>query len=110
MTITLCSICHIPGAVRLTPNVAYGKQATQNSNVNAASMAIDGNVRSCARIPGTPPPIWWQVDLLEVYEITNVAITTSYYNGACTSFLIISLSSVFNIFAYFDPDDKRKES
>ena len=26
-------------------------------------------------ITETTPPVWWQVDLLEVYEITKVAIT-----------------------------------
>ena len=46
-----------------------------------ASHANDGNFDqdlvqtsgACAHTENTPP-VWWQVDLLEVYEITKVAI------------------------------------
>ena len=76
---------------RLTPNVALGGTATQSSthihtNFEAspfvASYAIDGNFdtnlvpHSGAFSATNPaPPVWWQVDLQEVYEITKVAIT-----------------------------------
>ena len=47
-----------------------------------ASYANDGNFntnlfiggRTCARTEKTPP-VWWQVDLLAVYEISKVMIT-----------------------------------
>ena len=61
--------------------------ATQSSNYSnsvtapwAASNANDGNYDN-SRDPGVcavthnTPPVWWQVDLLEVHEITKVAIT-----------------------------------
>ena len=83
--------CDFPGVVRLTPNIALGGTATQSStyidtNYAAspfvASHAIDGNVDNwmnytsgaCSRIRNTPP-VWWQVDLRDVYEINRVAIT-----------------------------------
>ena len=61
--------------------------ATQSSNYSnaarspwPASNAIDGNYDNsrksgvCAHTHITAP-VWWQVDLREVYEITKVAIT-----------------------------------
>ena len=80
------------GVVRLIPNVALNGIATQSeTHVNTdyagspflASYAIDGNFetvvipsRGACSITELTPPVWWQVDLLEVYEITKVAITT----------------------------------
>ena len=31
--------------------------------------------RGACAVTERTPPVWWQVDLLEVYEITKVAIT-----------------------------------
>ena len=93
---------HIPGAVRLTPNVAYRKQATQSLNTHLATNAIDGQAGTCARIPASSLPIWWQVDLLEVYEITKVRITTSTaarYTGMWAYFFLTL--SLFYIFFFF---------
>ena len=76
----------------LIPNVALRGTATQSStyaqgNYRAspfvASYANDGNIDSSmvassdtgCTITLVTPPVWWQVDLLDVYEITKVAIT-----------------------------------
>ena len=53
-----------------------------------ASHAIDGNFDTnvtqtsgaCSHTENNPP-VWWQVDLLEVYEITKVAITGRVQDG-----------------------------
>ena len=79
--------------VRLIPNVAPRGIATQSENhINTryaaspfiASYANDGDLgssmvttstRGLRAIAEVTPPVWWQVDLLKVYEITKVAIT-----------------------------------
>ena len=88
----LLYIISFPGAVRISPNVAVKGTATQSStSVNTryvaspfvASYANDGNfdtnlvLRSgaCSYTKNTAP-FWWQVDLLKVFEINKVAITT----------------------------------
>ena len=99
---------HLQDIVRLTPNIAVRGTATQSStNVNTgfvaspfvASHAIDGDFDTsmtetsgaCSHTENSPP-VWWQVDLLEVYEITKVAITgrvqdgKSHYIFLCNSF------------------------
>ena len=79
------------GVVRLTPNVAMRGTAMQSKNWLSngwatspfvASYANDGNFDSsmtatggACSLTGATPPVWWQVDLLKVYEITKVAIT-----------------------------------
>ena len=81
---------HVSVVVRLTPNVALRGTATQSeTHANTwdtspfvASYANDGNFDasmtptsgSCAHTELTPP-VWWQVELEKVYEITRVAIT-----------------------------------
>ena len=77
--------------VRLTPNVALGGVATQSethidtdwaASPFEASHANDGNFDTsmteshgaCTYTESTPP-VWWQVDLLEIYEINKVAVT-----------------------------------
>ena len=86
---TLCF--NFPGVIKLTPNVALKGIATQSStHVNpaytwspfVASHTIDGNFYTdllsnsgtCSHTK-SDAPVWWQVDLLQVYEITKVAIT-----------------------------------
>ena len=81
----------ISGVMRLTSNVAPRGNATQSTDyIDArfvrsplvASYANDENFDqdlvpasgACAHTKNTPP-VWWQVDLLEVYEITKVAIS-----------------------------------
>ena len=56
-----------------------------------ASHANDGNFDTSmttssgeCSITRTTPPVWWQVDLLEVYEITKVAITGRKESGKST--------------------------
>ena len=77
--------------VRLIPNVALRGTATQSiTHINTgwagspfiASYSNDGNFdTSMTQNSGkcsyteSNPPVWWQVDLLEVYEITKIAIT-----------------------------------
>ena len=77
--------------VRLTPNVAFRGIATQSTTYEdadavgspfVASYAIDGNFDTSVTAPcwacsfaDSTPPIWWQVELQEVYEITKVVIT-----------------------------------
>ena len=72
-----------------------------------ASHANDGNFDTsltetsgaCSYTEPTPP-VWWQVDLLETYEITKVAITgrkefrTFVFNDYCIK-LIFKCSSLF---------------
>ena len=81
----------ISDVVRLNPNVALeGKASQSRDHVSrgfsaspfVASYAIDGsfetsvtNGRGACAIAERAPPVWWQVDLLTVYEITKVAIT-----------------------------------
>ena len=82
---------YFQGAVRLTPNVALGGTATQSSVHTASSYAgsswvaghaNDGDLESkitrtsgaCSYTKSTPP-VWWQVELQEIYEVTKVAIT-----------------------------------
>ena len=81
------------GAVRLTPDVAVRGTATQSvTHLNTgyaaspfvARYANDGDLGTgmnptatsglCA-IAEAIVPVWWQVDLLKMYEITKVAIT-----------------------------------
>ena len=77
--------------MHLTPNVALEGEATQSRDrVNAGyttspfvgNYAIDGSFetsvfggRGACAIAERAPPVWWQVDMREVYEITKVAIT-----------------------------------
>ena len=93
------------GAVRLTPNVALRGVATQsethaNTDFAAspfiASYANDGNfdtsmttTRGACSLTETTSPVWWQVDLLEVYEITKVAITGRDAYRECQSYSIV---------------------
>ena len=73
-----------PGTVRLTPNIAKNGNATKSSvhrwGGHPASFANDGNldtnVHTCA-LTGPSAPSWWQVDLLDVYEIDKVALTVA---------------------------------
>ena len=104
---------HYSGAVRLTPNVALRGTATQSeTHINTAwapspfvaSYANDGNFDTsltttsgaCSYTEPTPP-VWWQVDLLKVYEITKVAITGRKEYGKCvfnnyyTNFICVAL-------------------
>ena len=90
---------HYLGIVRLTPNVALRGTATQSeTHINyhwapspfVASYANDGNFEtSMTQISGAcsfaerNAPVWWQVDLLKVYEITKVAITGRKEYGKC---------------------------
>ena len=78
-------------AVRLTPNVALRGIATQShthidtawaASPFVASYANDGNLETtltttsgACSFAAMIPPVWWQVDLLKVYEITKVAVT-----------------------------------
>ena len=79
------------GIIQLNPNVAVKGMATQSTthifepyaaSPLIASYANDGNFDTrlnetsgaCAETRITPP-VWWQVDLFEVYEIMKVAIT-----------------------------------
>ena len=71
------------GVVRLAPNVALRGTATQSSDneeylgqYSVASQAIDGNFGSRCSRTNPYAPVWWQVDLLEVYLITKVAINS----------------------------------
>ena len=77
--------------LRLTPNVVLRGIATQSSTFEStaaagspfiASYAIDGNfdtsvtdARGACSFAEGKPPMWWQVELQEVYEIPKVAIT-----------------------------------
>ena len=65
--------------VRLAPNVASGGTATQSSDTGnrVASLVIDGNFDYglCARTKDDAP-VWWQVDLLEIYLVPKVAINS----------------------------------
>ena len=79
------------GIVRLSPNVALEGEATQSrdhvtggftGSPFVAGYAIDGNFetsvttgRGACAIAERSPAAWWQVDLLQVYEISKVAIT-----------------------------------
>ena len=82
--LSLIALFHFPGFVRLTPNIAFRRKATQSSTYRSrsnnpgmyvASNAVDGDVfGSCSLTDGSRPN-WWQVDLLQVYEVTKVAIT-----------------------------------
>ena len=78
------------GAVRLTPNLALRGVATQSSTYRngwvtspfVASYANDGNFTTsmtgtggACSLTGITPSAWWQVDLLEVYAITKIAIS-----------------------------------
>ena len=80
------------GVVRLIPNVAPRGIASQSTGLHVntryaaspflPSYANDGNIEStmtetsgaCSKIPGISP-VWWQVDLLKVYQITKVVVT-----------------------------------
>ena len=79
-----------PGEL-LTPNVALRGNATQSTTYTeagwaaspfVASYANDGSTEAgmtrtnmaCSRTSNIPP-VWWQVDLQKVYDITKVAIT-----------------------------------
>ena len=82
---------YLLGIIQLTPNVALRGTATQStdyvqSNYLAspfvASHANVGNLetsmvpsRGACSLTRDTPPVWWQVDLLNVYVITKVAIT-----------------------------------
>ena len=75
------------GIVRLTPNIAVKGTATQSSRHTwsglpgatfDAFLANDGNFSTdeidCA-ITSNTAPSWWQVDLLDTYDVSKVAIT-----------------------------------
>ena len=75
--------------VLLTPNIARNGKATQSSNnkhahhsdPGYAKYAIDGNFNtntgSSERCTHTKPNTgaWWQVDLLQTYQIYKISIT-----------------------------------
>ena len=77
--------------MQLTPNVALGGTATQSETYPdndwpespfVASHANDGifntsmnEIRGACSHTTRDAPVWWQVELQEVYEITKVAIT-----------------------------------
>ena len=91
--------CCYSGVVRLTPNVALRGIASQSvTHINTgwapspfvASYANDGNFdTSLTATSGacsyTEPnaQVWWQVDVLKVYEITKVALTERKEYGKC---------------------------
>ena len=68
-----------------------------------ASHANDGNfetsvihARGACSITESTPPVWWQVDLLDVYEITKVAITTRNDWGRCgLSYFMLLVACLF---------------
>ena len=76
-TLYICGkiILLFAGVVRLAPNVAFKGTATQSYNSNAASRVIDGNFEGSCSYTSNNQQGWWQVDLLEVYMITKVAMT-----------------------------------
>ena len=91
MKATVEKTLNCPGFVLLTPNVALGGTATQSSvwshsgyhaSPYVASYSNDGDYGTafsmsfgkCSTTNFTPL-VWWQVDLLKVYEISVVAIT-----------------------------------
>ena len=101
--------------MRLTPNVALKGIATQSTDHVSggftaspfvASYAIDGSFetsvssgRGACAIADPDVPVWWQVDLQKVYEITKVAITSRkedskrYFGHYC----IFNLQFLFHI-------------
>ena len=116
---------NFPGITRLTPNVALTGTATQSSTyVNSdyagspfvARYAIDANFETtltkssgaCAMVLNTAP-VWWQVDLLKVYEINKIAITgrqvpagkTRKYSISIFAFYFYAKLIVFNIILSF---------
>ena len=111
--------CCYSGAVRLTPNVALRGTATQSethahdawaSSPFIASYANDGNFDTSVTEASGPctfaeprPPIWWQVELQEVYEITKVAITGRKENR---NYVFNYHYIIFFIFVYQMESDK----
>ena len=101
--------------VRLTPNVALKGTATQSAtHVNTwdtspfiASYANDGNFETsmtetsgaCSFAERNKPPVWWQVDLLNVYEITKVAITGRQRFNSMPSTTVI-IQCIFKLFKF----------
>ena len=72
---------YFSGIERLTPNVAPKSTATQSSRYTSNSyayLAIDENFSTvpidCATTKNEYAA-WWQVDLLDIYEVSKVAIT-----------------------------------
>ena len=83
--------CILLGIVRLTPNVTLGGTATQSStagvrfeasNANDGVFENNGNYPPCS-VTRTARVHWWQVDLLEIYEITKVTITGRAVDSKC---------------------------
>ena len=104
------------GVVRLAPNVALRGTATQSTTPSsnyAANKAIDGNFGTsyCSQTDSSKP-VWWQVDLLEVQEITKVATTVgtnAYSKCSCKLLkLFIVLYCVFIKFSRFRFTDSKK--
>ncbi|MFI6920445.1 discoidin domain-containing protein [Nonomuraea spiralis] len=62
-------------------NLALNKPATaQSSEANhPASMAVDADTGSYWAT--WPLPSWWQVDLQEVYQLSNITVTNYYIDG-----------------------------
>ncbi|MEU7000611.1 discoidin domain-containing protein [Nonomuraea sp. NPDC046570] len=60
------------------PNLALDKPATAQSSESGATpeRAVDSNPETSWAATG-PLPQWWQVDLQNVYDLNNVAITNS---------------------------------
>ena len=73
--------------MRLAPNVALKGTATQISDNGGhpASLVIDGNFESSCSLTKYEVAPWWQVDLLEVYMITKVAINSGSSNRGTSS-------------------------
>ena len=72
-----------------------------------ASYANDGNFETsmtetsgaCSFAERNKPPVWWQVDLLNVYEITKVAITgRQRFNSMPSTTVIIQF--IFKLFKF----------
>ena len=77
------------GDVRLIPNVALRRRATQNPHSDYVKRTTDGQFGSLYTTISNTEPVWWQVDLLEMYEITKVAIRAGagYYRMYLLNFL-----------------------
>ena len=101
------NLTYITGSLEvLSPNVALNGIATQITNYNHgygdpdyASYAIDGDFSTdilgahhrCAVTLNNMNGAWWQVDLLQLYTIQKVALTTRKLHGT----YLISFTMVY---------------
>ena len=63
---------------RASPFVSYANDGNIDTNI------VQSSETGCSLTEPTPP-VWWQVDLLKVFEITKVAITGRDENGKCVT-------------------------